>query len=276
LTTQQLIAQIKHKKSFLCIGLDVDLTKIPQHLLSLEDPIFEFNKAIIDATHDLCVSYKPNIAFYEAHGVKGWQALQKTIDYINEKHSEIFTIADAKRGDIGNTSAMYAKAFFEDLNFDSVTVAPYMGKDSVEPFLAFKNKHTILLALTSNEGASDFQTKNSDGKAFYKTVIETSKTWKNSESLMYVIGATKAEYFTEIRRIVPNSFLLVPGVGAQGGSLAEVCKYGINASIGLLINSSRSIIYASNGINFAEKAREEAMKMQSEMARIIQVNRLND
>jgi len=165
LTTQQLIAQIKHKKSFLCIGLDVDLTKIPQHLLSLEDPIFEFNKAIIDATHDLCVSYKPNIAFYEAHGVKGWQALQKTIDYINEKHSEIFTIADAKRGDIGNTSAMYAKAFFEDLNFDSVTVAPYMGKDSVEPFLAFKNKHTILLALTSNEGASDFQTKNSDGKA---------------------------------------------------------------------------------------------------------------
>jgi len=276
LTTQQLIAQIKHKKSFLCIGLDVDLTKIPQHLLSLEDPIFEFNKAIIDATHDLCVSYKPNIAFYEAHGVKGWQALQKTIDYINEKHSEIFTIADAKRGDIGNTSAMYAKAFFEDLNFDSVTVAPYMGKDSVEPFLAFKNKHTILLALTSNEGASDFQTKNSDGKALYKTVIETSKTWKNSESLMYVIGATKAEYFTEIRRIVPNSFLLVPGVGAQGGSLAEVCKYGINASIGLLINSSRSIIYASNGINFAEKAREEAMKMQSEMARIIQVNRLND
>ncbi len=276
MTTQQLIAQIKHKKSFLCIGLDVDLTKIPQHLLSLEDPIFEFNKAIIDATHDLCVSYKPNIAFYEAHGVKGWQALQKTIDYINEKHSEIFTIADAKRGDIGNTSAMYAKAFFEDLNFDSVTVAPYMGKDSVEPFLAFKNKHTILLALTSNEGASDFQTKNSDGKALYKTVIETSKTWKNSESLMYVIGATKAEYFTEIRRIVPNSFLLVPGVGAQGGSLAEVCKYGINASIGLLINSSRSIIYASNGINFAEKAREEAMKMQSEMARIIQVNRLND
>ncbi len=276
MTTQQLIAQIKHKKSFLCIGLDVDLTKIPQHLLSLEDPIFEFNKAIIDATHDLCVSYKPNIAFYEAHGVKGWQALQKTIDYINEKHSEIFTIADAKRGDIGNTSAMYAKAFFEDLNFDSVTVAPYMGKDSVEPFLAFKNKHTILLALTSNEGASDFQTKNSDGKALYKTVIETSKTWKNSESLMYVVGATKAEYFTEIRRIVPNSFLLVPGVGAQGGSLAEVCKYGINASIGLLINSSRSIIYASNGINFAEKAREEAMKMQSEMARIIQVNRLND
>ncbi len=276
MTTQQLIAQIKHKKSFLCIGLDVDLTKIPQHLLSLEDPIFEFNKAIIDATHDLCVSYKPNIAFYEAHGVKGWQALQKTIDYINEKHSEIFTIADAKRGDIGNTSAMYAKAFFEDLNFDSVTVAPYMGKDSVEPFLAFKNKHTILLALTSNEGASDFQTKNSDGKALYKTVIETSKTWKNSESLMYVVGATKAEYFTEIRRIVPNSFLLVPGVGAQGGSLAEVCKYGINANIGLLINSSRNIIYVANGIDFAEKARTEAMKMQSEMARIIQVNRLND
>ncbi len=273
MTTQQLIQQIQNKKSFLCIGLDVDLTKIPQHLLELEDPIFEFNKAIIDATHDLCVSYKPNTAFYEAHGIKGWQSLQKTIDYLNEKYPEIFTIADAKRGDIGNTSTMYAKAFFEDLNFDSVTVAPYMGKDSVEPFLAFENKHAILLALTSNEGAFDFQTKNnsevSGGKELYKTVIETSKTWKNSERLMYVVGATKAEYFTEIRKIIPDSFLLVPGVGAQGGSLAEVCKYGMNKSVGLLINSSRAIIYASSGIDFAEKAREEALKMQQEMEAIL-------
>ena len=269
MTTQQLIDQIQQKKSFLCIGLDVDLNKIPKHLLELEDPIFEFNKAIIDATHDLCVSYKPNTAFYEAYGIKGWQSLQKTINYINENHPDIFTIADAKRGDIGNTSSMYAKAFFEDLNFDSVTVAPYMGKDSVEPFLAFENKHTIMLALTSNEGAFDFQTKNVDGEALYKTVIKTSTTWKNAENLMYVVGATKAEYFTEIRKIVPNSFLLVPGVGAQGGSLQEVCKYGMNENIGLLINSSRGIIYASNGIDFVQKAREEAFKMQSEMEDIL-------
>jgi len=277
--TQHLIDQIKIKKSFLCIGLDVDLTKIPQHLLELEDPIFEFNKAIIDATHDLAVSYKPNTAFYEAYGLKGWTSLQKTINYINENHPEIFTIADAKRGDIGNTSSMYAKAFFEDLNFDSVTVAPYMGKDSVEPFLAFENKHTIMLALTSNEGAFDFQTLNVDGtrgeaersvaKELYKQVLETSKTWKNSENLMYVVGATKAEYFAEIRKIVPDSFLLVPGVGAQGGSLSEVCKYGMNANVGLLINSSRAIIYASKGIDFAEKARGEALKMQQEMEEIL-------
>ena len=273
MTTQQLTQQIQQKKSFLCIGLDVDLTKIPQHLLELEDPIFEFNKAIIDATHDLCVSYKPNTAFYEAYGLKGWQSLEKTIKYINENHPEIFTIADAKRGDIGNTSSMYAKAFLEDLNFDSVTVAPYMGKDSVEPFLAFENKHTILLALTSNEGAFDFQTKTcpetSGGKELYKTVIETSKTWKNSENLMYVVGATKAEYFTEIRKIVPDSFLLVPGVGAQGGSLQEVCKFGMNSNVGLLINSSRGIIYASNGVDFAEKARKEALKLQQEMEQIL-------
>ena len=269
MTTQQLIEQIRHKKSFLCIGLDVDVTKIPQHLLQLEDPIFEFNKAIIDATHDLCVSYKPNTAFYEAYGIKGWTSLQRTINYINENYPEIFTIADAKRGDIGNTSTMYAKAFFEDLNFDSVTVAPYMGKDSVEPFLAFENKHTIMLALTSNEGAFDFQTLEANGTELYKIVIETSKSWKNSENLMYVVGATKAEYFTEIRKLIPNSFLLVPGVGAQGGSLQEVCKYGINDEVGLLINSSRGIIYASNGIDFAEKAREEALKMQQEMAEIL-------
>lgn len=273
MTTQKLVQQIHKKKSFLCIGLDVDLTKIPPHFLKSEDPIFEFNKAIIDATCDLCVAYKPNIAFYEAHGLKGWESLQKTINYLNENHPEIFTIADAKRGDIGNTSTMYAKAFLKDLNFDSVTVAPYMGKDSVEPFLAFENKFAILLALTSNEGAFDFQTKNVEGKELYKTVIETSKTWKNSERLMYVAGATKAEYFTEIRNIIPDSFILVPGVGAQGGSLQEVCKYGMNDKIGLLINSSRGIIYASNGNDFAEKAREEALKMQQEM-KVILANRL--
>ena len=270
MTTTELIQQIKIKKSFLCIGLDVDLTKIPKHFLELEDPIFEFNKAIIDATHDLAVAYKPNTAFYEAYGIKGWKSLQKTINYLNEKHPEIFTIADAKRGDIGNTSSMYAKAFFEDLNFDSITVAPYMGKDSVEPFLVFENKHTILLALTSNEGAFDFQTLQVDGKEMYKKVLETSKTWKNSENLMYVVGATKAKYFAEIRKIVPDSFLLVPGVGAQGGSLSEVCKYGMNSNVGLLINSSRAIIYASNGVDFSEKAREEAQKMQLEMQVILE------
>lgn len=271
MTTQQLIAQIHKKKSFLCIGLDVDLTKIPTLLLATEDPIFEFNKAIIDATHDLTVSYKPNTAFYEAYGIKGWQSLQKTINYINENYPEIYTIADAKRGDIGNTSSMYAKAFFEDLNFDSVTVAPYMGKDSVEPFLAFEDKHTILLALTSNQGAFDFQTLETQGTDLYKKVLEVSKTWKNSQNLMYVVGATKAEYFAEIRKIVPDSFLLVPGVGAQGGSLADVCKYGINENVGLLINSSRGIIYASNDVDFAQKAREEALKMQKEMASILEL-----
>ena len=267
--TEVLVQEIKNKKSFLCIGLDVDLDKIPQHLLITEDPIFEFNKAIIDATHDLCVSYKPNTAFYEAYGITGWQSLQKTIEYINKHYPEIFTIADAKRGDIGNTSTRYAKAFFDDLNFDSITVAPYMGKDSVEPFLAFENKHTIVLALTSNEGAFDFQTKNVDGKELYKTVLETSKNWKNSENLMYVVGATKAEYFTEIRKIVPDSFLLVPGVGAQGGNLKDVCKYGMNDEIGLLINSSRAIIYASDREDFAQKARIEALKLQQEMAEIL-------
>ena len=269
MTTKQLHEQILQKKSFLCVGLDPDLTKIPPHLLETEDPIFEFNKAIIDATHDLVVGYKPNTAFFEAYGIKGWISLQKTINYINENFPEIFTIADAKRGDIGNTSSMYAKAFFEDLNFDSVTVAPYMGKDSVEPFLAFENKHTILLALTSNEGAFDFQTLNVNGKELYKQVLETSKTWKNSHNLMYVVGATKAEYFTEIRKIVPNSFLLVPGIGAQGGSLSEVCKYGMNDKVGLLVNSARAIIYASKGTDFAEKAREEAFSVQEEMEDIL-------
>ncbi len=269
MTTTQLVHQIQTKKSFLCIGLDVDLNKIPAFLLEKEDPIFEFNKAIIDATHDLCVSYKPNTAFYEAYGIKGWQSLQKTIQYLNDNYPDIFTIADAKRGDIGNTSSMYAKAFFEDLAFDSVTVAPYMGKDSVEPFLAFENKHTIMLALTSNEGAFDFQTLQVEDKELYKKVLETSKKWKNAENLMYVVGATKAEYFTEIRKIVPESFLLVPGVGAQGGSLSEVCKYGMNENVGLLINSSRGILYASNQEDFAEKARAEALKLQQEMSEIL-------
>ncbi|WP_418511770.1 orotidine-5'-phosphate decarboxylase [Corallibacter sp.] len=269
MTTQQLTQQIQKKKSFLCIGLDVDLNKIPQHLLQEEDPIFAFNKAIIDATHHLCVAYKPNTAFYEAYGLKGWKALEKTINYINQNHPEIFTIADAKRGDIGNTSSMYAKAFFEDLAFDSVTVAPYMGKDSVEPFLAFENKHTILLALTSNQGAFDFQTKMIDEKEVYKHVLETSKTWQNSENLMYVVGATKAEFLADIRQIIPNSFLLVPGVGAQGGNLQDVCKYGMNDRVGLLINSSRGIIYASNQDDFAQAAAKKAEALQQEMEVIL-------
>ncbi|WP_299524364.1 orotidine-5'-phosphate decarboxylase [uncultured Lutibacter sp.] len=269
---QELITQIQLKKSFLCIGLDVDLTKIPSHLLTEKDPIFEFNKQIIDATHHLAVAYKPNTAFYEAYGIKGWKSLEKTINYINANYPEIFTIADAKRGDIGNTSTMYAKAFFEDLNFDSVTVAPYMGSDSVEPFLAFKNKTTILLALTSNKGGLDFQGLKTENNELYKEVLKTALTWKNSENLMFVVGATKAEYFSEIRKIVPNHFLLVPGVGAQGGNLQEVCKYGLNKECGLLINSSRSIIYAGNDENFATEAQKEALKLQQEMAVILNEN----
>ena len=269
MTTKDLINQIKKKKSFLCIGLDVDLNKIPKHLLKEDDPIFAFNKAIIDATHHLCVAYKPNTAFYEAYGLKGWKSLEKTINFLNEKHPEIFTIADAKRGDIGNTSTMYAKAFFEDLAFDSVTVAPYMGKDSVEPFLAFKDKHTILLALTSNQGAFDFQTKTVDGQELYKQVLETSKTWANSKNLMYVVGATKAEYLADIRKIIPTGFLLVPGVGAQGGNLQDVCKYGMNDNIGLLINSSRGIIYASRDLDFAQAATSSAKELQKQMEEIL-------
>ena len=269
MTTSEIVTQIRKKKSFLCIGLDVDLQKIPTFLLEKEDPIFEFNKAIIDATHHLCVAYKPNIAFYEAYGIKGWISLEKTIKYINQNHPEIFTIADAKRGDIGNTSSMYAKAFFEDLSFDSVTVAPYMGKDSVEPFLAFKNKHTILLALTSNAGAFDFQTKEIDGKEVYKQVLETSKGWENSKNLMYVVGATKASYLADIRKIIPESFLLVPGVGAQGGNLQEVCNYGMTDQIGLLINSSRGILYASKQADFAEAAAKKASELQAQMAEVL-------
>ncbi|TPV35480.1 orotidine-5'-phosphate decarboxylase [Paucihalobacter ruber] len=269
MTKEFLVDQIRKKQSFLCIGLDVDLNKIPEHLLKLEDPIFEFNKAIIDATHQFCVAYKPNTAFYEAYGLKGWQALEKTIDYLNKNYPEIFTIADAKRGDIGNTSRMYAKAFFEDLGFDSVTVAPYMGKDSVEPFLEFKDKHTILLALTSNEGAFDFQTKTVDHTELYKKVLITSKSWGNSQNLMYVVGATKAEYLTDIRKLIPDNFLLVPGIGAQGGSLEEVCKYGMTQNVGLLINSSRGIIYASSAEDYAEKAAEQASKLQQSMTVIL-------
>lgn len=269
MTTAELYAQIQKKKSFLCIGLDVDLNKIPPFLLEKEDPIFEFNKAIIDATHHLCVAYKPNTAFYEAYGIKGWNSLKKTIEYLNENHPEIFTIADAKRGDIGNTSTMYAKAFFEDMAFDSVTVAPYMGKDSVEPFLAFENKHTILLALTSNQGAYDFQTQKVDSEEVYKKVLRTSTTWNNSENLMYVVGATKAEFLVDIRKIIPNSFLLVPGVGAQGGSLSEVCKYGMNDQVGLLINSSRGIIYASKDETFAQASANKAEELQKQMANLL-------
>ena len=261
--------EIFAKKSFLCVGLDVDLSKIPPFLLKEEDPIFAFNKAIIDATHPYTIAYKPNIAFYEAYGEKGWQSLRKTINYLNEQHPHIFTIADAKRGDIGNTATMYAKAFFEDLQFDSVTVAPYMGQDSVEPFLAFENKVTILLALTSNKGAFDFQTLTTEKSPLYEQGLIRSQKWHNAQNLMYVVGATKAEYLADIRRIVPDAFLLVPGVGAQGGDLKEVCQYGLNNSVGLIINASRAVIYASQGEDFAEKAGEVAQNLQKEMATIL-------
>ncbi|WP_373059866.1 orotidine-5'-phosphate decarboxylase [Zunongwangia sp. H14] len=266
MSTEELIKQIHKKKSFLCVGLDVDLEKIPTYLLSEEDPIFAFNKAIIDATQGFAVAYKPNTAFYEACGIEGWKALQKTVDYLHNEYPEIYTIADAKRGDIGNTSRMYAKTFLQDMGFDSVTVAPYMGKDSVEPFLEFQNRHTILLALTSNEGAFDFQAKKIEGFELYKQVLKISKTWKNSENLMYVVGATKAEYLKEIRKIIPDNFLLVPGVGAQGGKLEEVCKYGMNKNVGLLVNSARKIIYASDSSNFAEIAGAKAEVLQQQMA----------
>ena len=263
MTREELILQIKSKRSFLCIGLDPDINKIPKHLLDLEDPIFEFNKQIINATKDLCVAYKPNIAFYESMGVSGWNSLKKTLDYIPEN---IFTIADAKRGDIGNTSKMYAKAFFENLNVDAVTVAPYMGSDSVTPFLEFKDKWAIVLALTSNKGGLDFQNiKNKSGKQLFEQVLETSQKWGTNNNMMYVVGATRYEQLSEVREIIPNHFLLVPGIGAQGGSLEEVAKYGMNDECGLLVNSSRGIIYASTEVDFAEKAREEAQKLQFKM-----------
>ena len=267
MTKQELITQIKKKKSFLCIGLDTDIKKIPTHLLRLEDPVFEFNKQIIDATNEFCVAYKPNIAFYESMGVGGWNSLQKTLDYIP---NDILTIADAKRGDIGNTSSMYAKTFFENMNFDSVTVAPYMGADSVTPFLEFKDKWAIVLVLTSNEGSSDFQNiEDKNGKKLFKQVLETSKEWGTNENMMYVVGATRIEELLEIRAIVPDHFLLVPGVGAQGGSLKDVAKYGLNKDCGLLVNSSRGIIYSGNNVDFAGKAKIEAKKLQQEMAVIL-------
>lgn len=260
---EELIKQIKIKESFLCVGLDTDINKIPKHLLSFEDPIYEFNKLIIDATKDYCIAYKPNIAFYESMGVKGWQSLQKTLDYIPK---EIFTIADAKRGDIGNTSKMYAKAFFETLKFDSITVAPYMGVDSVTPFLDFDNKWVILLALTSNVGANDFQFTKAENEMLFEKVINVSKTWGNEDNLMYVVGATRPDMFTNIRKHAPNSFLLVPGIGAQGGDLAQVCKYGFSNDIGLIINSSRGIIYAGNDLNFDTKSKEAAKAIQKQMS----------
>jgi orotidine-5'-phosphate decarboxylase len=277
MTQEELFEQIKKKKSFLCIGLDTDITKIPAHLLKEEDPVFEFNKQIIDATKAYCVSYKPNTAFYETQGTKGWISLEKTINYLNQTCPEIFTIADAKRGDIGNTSSMYAKAFLETLNFDSVTVAPYMGEDSVTPFLGYKNKWVILLALTSNKGALDFQTarlanaeKELREVRLFEKILLTSKKWGNSENMMYVVGATQAEMLTDIRRLVPDHFLLIPGVGAQGGSLENVAAYGMNKNCGLLVNSSRGIIYAGTGEDFADKARAEAIMLQKEMELLLE------
>ncbi|MEC9209111.1 MAG: orotidine-5'-phosphate decarboxylase [Bacteroidota bacterium] len=267
MTRKELIFQIKKKKSFLCVGLDSDIKKIPTYLLELEDPIFEFNKQIIDATHDLCVAYKPNIAFYESMGASGWESLQKTLEYIP---NNIFTIADAKRGDIGSTSSMYGRAFFESLNFDAVTVAPYMGEDSVTPFLEFDDKWVVLLALTSNNSSLDFQQiKDANGRPLFEEVLATSKEWGNDENMMYVVGATRAEQLLEIREIIPRHFLLVPGIGMQGGNLQDVSKYGINSDCGLLVNSSRGIIYAGSGPDFAEKAKVEAKKLQEEMAVIL-------
>ena len=272
MTKQELFENIQRKKSFLCVGLDTDITKIPEFLFDSDDPIFGFNKAIIDATADLCVAYKPNLAFYESLGLTGWDALERTVDYIRTLYPDQFIIADAKRGDIGNTSEMYARTFFGNLDFDAVTVAPYMGSDSVTPFLKHTSKWVILLALTSNSGAFDFQfMKDADsGDRLFEKVLETSKQWGNTDNMMYVVGATKAEMLTYIRKIVPDSFLLVPGVGAQGGSLQQVAHYGLNKNCGLLVNSSRQIIYASSELNFADEARKEAKKVRDEMAEILQ------
>ena len=274
MTRKQLIQQIQEKQSFLCVGLDTDLKKIPQHLLEEDDPIFAFNKAIIDATAPYCVSYKPNLAFYEAFGVKGLVSFEKTIKFLKEHYPTHFIIADAKRGDIGNTSAMYARTFFEEYDVDSLTVAPYMGEDSVTPFLGYEGKWVILLALTSNKGSHDFQLmEDKDGERLFEKVLKTSQQWGNDENMMYVVGATQGRMFEDIRKIVPNHFLLVPGVGAQGGSLEEVCKYGmIPGEIGLLVNSSRGIIYASNGADFADVAAEKAKELQEQMAKIMQNN----
>ena len=262
----ELVNQIKTKRSFLCVGLDTDLKKMPEHLLKEEDPIFAFNKAIIDATANYCVAYKPNLAFYEAFGVKGLISFEKTIKYLKENYPNHFIVADAKRGDIGNTSAMYAHTFFEEYDVDSLTVAPYMGEDSVTPFLGYQDKWVILLALTSNKGSHDFQlTEDVNGERLFEKVLHTSQNWGNADNMMYVVGATQGRMFEDIRKIVPNHFLLVPGVGAQGGSLEEVCKYGMNKDCGLLVNSSRGIIYASKGEDFAEQAAKNAKELQQQM-----------
>ena len=264
---QQLINEIFTKKTFLCVGLDTDINKIPAHLKKEDDPIFAFNKAIIDATAPYCVAYKPNLAFYECYGLKGMLAFEKTIQYIKENHPNHFIIADAKRGDIGNTSKMYAQTFFEEYNLDSVTVAPYMGEDSVKPFLEYAGKWVILLALTSNKGSHDFQlTEDNQGERLFEKVLEKSQEWGTTENLMYVVGATQGKMFEDIRRMAPEHFLLVPGVGAQGGSLQEVCKYGMTKDCGLLVNSSRGIIYASTDTDFAEVAAVKAKELQEEMA----------
>lgn len=269
MTKAQLVNLILKKKSFLCIGLDTDISKIPQHLLGSEDPVFEFNRLIIDATIDLAVAYKPNLAFYESRGVKGLISLEKTMQYLEKYREEIFTIADAKRGDIGNTSEMYARLFFDKsasaMDFDAVTVAPYMGEDSVKPFLIYQGKWVILLALTSNKGADDFQMLDTGDKKLFEQVLTVSRQWGNDDNMMYVVGATRAEMLRQIREIVPGHFLLIPGVGVQGGSLQEVVRYGMNEDIGLLVNSSRAIIYASNDKDFAEKARTEAVKVRDDM-----------
>ena len=266
MTRQDIVNQITKKQTFLCVGLDTDIKKVPAHLLNDEDPIFAFNKAIIDATAQYCIAYKPNLAFYESMGVKGWISFEKTIKYLKQNYPEQFIIADAKRGDIGNTSAMYARSFFEELDIDSVTVAPYMGEDSVSPFLTYEGKWVILLALTSNKGSHDFQlTADANGERLFEKVLRTSQQWATADQLMYVVGATQGQLFEDIRRIAPDHFLLVPGIGAQGGSLEEVCRYGMNSQCGLIVNSSRAIIYASNGEDFAERAAEAAHKVADEM-----------
>jgi len=270
MNNQQLFENIRKKGSFLCVGLDTDIKKIPSFLLDTTDPMFAFNKEIIDATAKYTVAYKPNLAFYESEGLEGWRSLEKTVHYIRENHPDIFLIADAKRGDIGNTSSMYARAFFEKLNFDAVTVAPYMGEDSVKPFLNYEGKWVVLLALTSNKGAFDFQfIADNSGERLFEKVIRTSQNWGTAENMMYVVGATKAEELSDIRKLAPRHFLLVPGVGAQGGSLQEVAKYGLNYQCGLLVNSSRAIIYASAGLDFATKAGESAKETRDEMAELL-------
>ena len=274
MNTVALKAEILKKKSFLCVGLDIDLEKVPTQFQHSPTALVDFSKAIIDATAPYAVAYKPNIAFFETYGVEGMAALKEVIDYLNQCYPEVFTIADAKRGDIGNTSTRYAKAYFETLGFDSITVAPYMGKDSVEPFLTFKDKYTILLALTSNPGSADFQRISSNGTTLFEKVLETSKTWIGSEQLMYVVGATQADALQKIRTIIPNAFLLVPGVGAQGGSLEEVARYGLNSDVGLLVNSSRGIIYASQGDDFAKSAATAARVLQKQMALLLEQNNL--